>query len=140
MVGGVRVFPGRVPLWGNVAAGAPWRAGAVRTDVPGAQRHGDLGQLQCGAGPGLRVPARALAQPGGPLRARTPLRVLAPWASPPGETPQPLCATRPSSTQASLLSVGSSPYTRARSSAQLGHRPSAIPQGRSLGSIVPPPS
>lgn len=75
----------------------------MRADVPGAQRHGDPGQLQCGAGPGLCVRARALAQPGGPLRARGRLRVLAPRASPPGETPLP------SSTQASLPSAGSSP-------------------------------
>lgn len=84
--GGGGVFPGRVPLRGNVAAGGPWGARALRADVPGAQCHGDPGQLRCGAGPRLCVPARTLPQPGGPLRAHRPLRVLAPWASPPGET------------------------------------------------------
>lgn len=83
------VFPGRVPPRRNVAAGSPRGAGALRADVPGTQRHRDPGQLQWEAGPGLCVPARALPQPGGPLRACGSLRVLAPWAPPPGEPPRP---------------------------------------------------
>lgn len=60
--------------------------------MPGAQCHGDSEQLQCRTGPGLRVPARALPQPGGPLCDCRSLQVL---VSPPSETPQRLCATYP---------------------------------------------
>lgn len=67
--------------------------------------------LQQEAGPRLRVPAWALLQPGRLLRARRPLRVLAPWACPPSETPRHLHATQPFWTPAHLLSHGSSPYS-----------------------------
>lgn len=89
------IFPGRVPPWGSVAAAGPRGAGALRADVPGAQRHGGPGRLRSEAGPRLRVPPRVPPQPGGPLCDRRPLRMLAPRAAPPGETPGPRRATWP---------------------------------------------